>query len=321
MNLFSLHKNDTRITRVSSNATVLPNRYSFRLVRREKVVPTGMPVRMMPVSSLAAPVAQAEGPVLAPVRIRAQASKAEKVNIDTEKRGFLKLAGVLGLGAIAATALPQKAQAYVMGSSPTSGVVGVKNAANTRIDPALEGGNLASIKTSTDRFADSGGGGYIRQDSAATIAKESGGNLATLAGKDFATEATLAAIKTQTDKFTFSGSNLLTAGGSGGGATTLEDISGTQVNPATDDALVYLRRMVKIMESQATVDSANRQRITIDSLGTGTAVTTTIPVSGTVTATVANATVASIDGYGRQMFQDVARNAYANGIRANMVFS
>jgi hypothetical protein len=84
------------------------------------------------------------------------------------------------------------------------------------------------------------------------------------------------------------------------------------------------------MESQAVVDSGNRQRITLDSIGTNTAVTTTVPVSGTVTATVAGATLAAgsatigsvlIAGQNQQMFQDVARNTYANGIRQNLIFS
>jgi hypothetical protein len=58
------------------------------------------------------------------------------------------------------------------------------------------GGNLASVKTNTDPLVTSGGGGYVRQDSTGTIAKETGGNLATLAGKDFATETTLALAET-----------------------------------------------------------------------------------------------------------------------------
>lgn len=262
-----------------------------------------------------------------PIDLRATDQKKGKGSIDEQKRLFLRLAGVAGLGAVAATVLPNKAQAYVMGSSPTSGVVGMKDSSNARINPAEEDGNLATIASNTGTFVASGAGGYIRQDSNATIAKESGGNLATLAGKDFATQTTLAAIKTQTDKFTFSGSNLLTSGG-GGGSSTLTDTTGTQINPATDDALVYLRRMVKLMESQAAVDSANRQRITLDSLGTGTAITTTVPVSGTVTATVslsagANAigSITAIDGQNHQMFQDWARQAYNSGIRGNLIFS
>lgn len=57
---------------------------------------------------------------------------------------------------------------------------------------ALEaGGNLATVKTNTDPLVTSGGGGYVRQDSTATIAKETGGNLASVAG---ATGATGAAV-------------------------------------------------------------------------------------------------------------------------------
>lgn len=42
------------------------------------------------------------------------------------------------------------------------------------------GGNLATVKTNTDPLVASGAGGYVRQDSTATIAKESGGNLASV---------------------------------------------------------------------------------------------------------------------------------------------
>lgn len=41
--------------------------------------------------------------------------------------------------------------------------------------------SLGTIKTNTDPLVTAGGGGYVRQDSTATMAKESGGNLATIA--------------------------------------------------------------------------------------------------------------------------------------------
>lgn len=41
--------------------------------------------------------------------------------------------------------------------------------------------SLGTIETNTDPLVASGGGGYVRQDSTATIAKETGGNLATIA--------------------------------------------------------------------------------------------------------------------------------------------
>lgn len=158
--------------------------------------------------------------------------KISSAPVDTKKRDFLKLAGVLGLGAIAASALPQKAQAYVMGSSPTSSVVGVKNAANTRIDPATEEGNLATI-----------------------------------AGKDFATQTTLAQIKANSDKFNFDGESLMVTGLSTDGLTNTVktvDANSARVGLASDDSIVLMRRMVKLMESKATVDTATRRRITVD---------------------------------------------------------
>lgn len=266
----------------------------------------------------------------------------DRLEEEKRKRMFLKMAGVVGLGTAAGLLLPKKAEALVFGSTPASNVVGVKDASNARINPAKEDGNLASIKTNTDGLAASGGGGYVRQDSTATIAKESGGNLASIktntdtfaasGGGGYVRQdstgtiakevgGNLEAIKTNTDKFTFDLSgNLLTAGASES-AVGVVDADDVRVNPATDDAVVYLRRMVKLMESQATVDAGNRQRITIDSLGTGTAVTTTIPVSGTVTATVSSAAITTLAGQNQQMYQDVARNAYANGIRQNLIFT
>jgi hypothetical protein len=112
---------------------------------------------------------------------------------DTEnkKRTFLKFAGAAGLGAAASLLVPGRAEALVFGSTPASNVVGLKDSANVRIDPAKEGGNLATVKTNTDPLVTAGGGGFVRQDSTATIAKETGGNLA--------------GIKTNTDTFAASG--------------------------------------------------------------------------------------------------------------------
>lgn len=62
----------------------------------------------------------------------------QEETVDDHKRLFLKIAGITGLGIIASQVLPKKADAYVMGSAPTSNVVGLKNAANTRINPATE---------------------------------------------------------------------------------------------------------------------------------------------------------------------------------------
>lgn len=57
---------------------------------------------------------------------------------DTNKRSFLKLAGIVGLGIAASSVIPKKAEAYVLGSAPTSNVVGLKDDSNIRINPATE---------------------------------------------------------------------------------------------------------------------------------------------------------------------------------------
>lgn len=57
---------------------------------------------------------------------------------DNDRRMFLKVLGGAGLGLAAMSVLPKQASALVAGSAPTSGVVGLRNAANSRINPATE---------------------------------------------------------------------------------------------------------------------------------------------------------------------------------------
>jgi len=64
--------------------------------------------------------------------------------IDNQKRNFLKIAGVASAGLIASQLIPKKAEALIMGSTPSSSVVGVKDDSNVRINPATEE-TLASI--------------------------------------------------------------------------------------------------------------------------------------------------------------------------------
>ncbi len=62
----------------------------------------------------------------------------EEMSVDENKRLFMKVAGVAGLGMAASALFPKGAQAYVAGSTPTSNVVGLKDDSNTRINPATE---------------------------------------------------------------------------------------------------------------------------------------------------------------------------------------
>lgn len=246
-----------------------------------------------------------------------------KAEIDDKKRSFLKLAGVVGVGALATTILPKKASALVFGSTPTATSLGVKNASGTKINPATQE-TLAEIKASTDLLSFDAG-----SQPANLKVKIADGSVgvqnASAVVINPATEDTLALIKAQTNKLTFDGSNnLLTSVGGSGNIVGLKDVSGATINPATDESLVYLRRMVKLMESQATVDASNRQRVVVDGFG---ATVTGVGASGagvprvTVASDSAfSATITSLNGWGDAMFQDVARNTYANGIRTNISF-
>lgn len=71
---------------------------------------------------------------------------------DKKKRAFLKAAGIAGAGLLASLLLPKKADALILGSSPTTGVVGVKNASNTRINPATQETVSTLLKTSDLTF-------------------------------------------------------------------------------------------------------------------------------------------------------------------------
>lgn len=71
-------------------------------------------------------------------RIVSVRQKKSDETISEDRRKFLKIAGLAGLGLVASSVIPKKADAYVLGSSPTTGVVGVKDASNNRVSPATE---------------------------------------------------------------------------------------------------------------------------------------------------------------------------------------
>ncbi len=78
---------------------------------------------------------------------------SDQVTVDDQKkRTFLKAAGVAGAGLVASQLFPKDASAFILGSSPTTGVVGMKNAANTRINPATEETLSTVLKTSDLTF-------------------------------------------------------------------------------------------------------------------------------------------------------------------------
>lgn len=96
---------------------------------------------------------------------------------------------------------------------------------------------------------------------------------------------------------------------------------------SVDEQIILLRRIVKLLESNAVVDVGNRQKITLDAitasltLGTVSTVTAVTAISNALpsgTNTLGNVTVGGMDD---KQFIDIARNAYANGIRSKLTFS
>jgi len=128
----------------------LPNAHSFLLVRSEikkPVIQSGIAESAASLSRLReSRIPLAAGP-------SSSDSDSGKPTIgDKDKRTFLKVAGIAGASLAASMLLPKKAEALIMGSSPTTGVVGVKNATNTRINPATQETVATLLKTSDLTF-------------------------------------------------------------------------------------------------------------------------------------------------------------------------
>lgn len=95
------------------------------------------------------------------------------------------------------------------------------------------------------------------------------------------------------------------------------------VDGNAESLLMLLRDIRKLLKTSAYGDAAQRQIVKIGAVGGisgGAEVTTTIPVSGTVTATVAN--IPAVGGFdARFQLYDMARVKYATVMRANLLFS
>lgn len=91
----------------------------------------------------------------------------------------------------------------------------------------------------------------------------------------------------------------------------LKNTAGTQISPAEDETVQILKMLLKRTESLATIDAAQRLRVTLD------ATTITMGVSGTVNSQIT--TYGGVDP--REQIADAARLRFAMGIRANLIFS
>lgn len=95
--------------------------------------------------------------------------------------------------------------------------------------------------------------------------------------------------------------------------TKVTDSLGALINPVQEETVLLLRRIVKLLESNAVVDSANRQKVTVEGA------TITSGTISTVSAVTNLGTIASVDP--RFQMIDWARQAYNSGIREKLVFS
>jgi len=82
----------------------------------------------------------------------------------------------------------------------------------------------------------------------------------------------------------------------------------------TDALLVMLSRVVKLLESNAVVDAAQRQRISVDSFPA------TIPALTTVTTVTTLSNATAIAGMDREQWINAAKQTYAQSIRARLTF-
>jgi len=94
---------------------LFPSKYSFRLAQNKDIVRTGK-----------SRSSQTEKP------------RDEESISDKRRRLFLKALGAIGLGALGVSMFPRKASALVMGGTPATSVVGLKDDSNLRINPATE---------------------------------------------------------------------------------------------------------------------------------------------------------------------------------------
>jgi hypothetical protein len=102
-----------------------------------------------------------------------------------------------------------------------------------------------------------------------------------------------------------------------------EDVSPTSRLPVVSDRLetliALMARAVKLLDSNAIVDSAQRQRIVIDA-GTITTVSTVSTVTTVSTVSAVNNVVANA-GMDREQYINISKQTMAQGIRQRLTFA
>ena len=98
-------------------------------------------------------------------------------------------------------------------------------------------------------------------------------------------------------------------------------VTGGKLNLASDDSLMLLRQLITLLQASANADVGKRQIVKIGALGGiagGVEITSTMPVSGAITL----ANLPAVGGFdSRFQLYDVAKVAYAVGMRANLAFT
>jgi len=146
----------------------LPNAESFYLTRSATLKPLIQSDAQAPATNLSLDVGESTS---------SDKNSGELAVTDKNKRQFLKVAGVAGVSLGASLLFPKKAQAFIMGSSPTTGVVGVKDAANARINPATEE-TLGEVLKTSDLTFDVGGALEVKVSSVSGEGSSSFSNVA-----------------------------------------------------------------------------------------------------------------------------------------------
>lgn len=215
----------------------------------------------------------------------------------------------------------------------------IKNKLGKRINPATED-TLAGIKNKTDQLtfdSDSNTPKNLEVNIAGSI------NLGVSnSGNGMATKATLDAIQNKTSSLTFDNTSSLVTSGVAptlADAVQIKDVTQTTTNEISNEKIILLRRMVKLMESKGTISAANQitigtissgfKKVVIDSFKSGDSITLAGP-SGPGIPVVSISNEANVDtyiqaptnfmGWNTQMFKDAARFAYAKNIRRNLSF-
>lgn len=106
------------------------------------------------------------------------------------------------------------------------------------------------------------------------------------------------------------------------------------LTPASEESVQYLKKIIQLLTPISVQDSAQRQRVAVETMpasvtvAQGTASNLNATITGTVTANIGTGTLAgvtNISQFGgvdpKFQFTDAARLTYAQGIRRNLQFS